>query len=163
MQYKLILSRLGSCSVTILAIAAMFSACASAQEELVGEIEITLDFSAAAENIELFATEKREFLPADKAISGTAAYYENDTVFEVLKRYCRDNEIALDFSSSVTGTYIKGINQIYEFDAGGESGWTYYVDGIFAEQACDKAEVGSEIYWYYVVNSDDKPDFIVTA
>lgn len=47
--------------------------------------------------------------------------------------------------------YIEGINQIYEFDCGSESGWMYKVNGWFPNYGCSQYKVsdGDNIAWVY--------------
>lgn len=57
---------------------------------------------------------------------------ENDkTVFDVLYRITRGKRIPIDYGGSKENAYIKGINNIYEFDCGDGSGWMYKVNGVF--------------------------------
>lgn len=50
--------------------------------------------------------------------------------------------------------YIEGINQLYEFDCGSLSGWTYKVNGIAPNYGCSKYEIsdGDDIVWSYTCN-----------
>lgn len=61
---------------------------------------------------------------------GTYRIGSETTVFEVLSEACRQNRIALSYTS-VGGIYIKGIGELYEFDFGDLSGWMYAVNGTF--------------------------------
>ena len=47
--------------------------------------------------------------------------------------------------------YIMGINNIYEFDAGELSGWTYKVNGWYPNYGCSRYQLqpGDEIEWHY--------------
>lgn len=59
----------------------------------------------------------------------------------------------MDFvESPVYGSaYIKGINNIYEFDAGELSGWMYSVNGVFPNYGCSIYNLndGDVIQWMY--------------
>lgn len=50
--------------------------------------------------------------------------------------------------------YIEGINQLYEFDGGGQSGWQYCVNGWFPNYGCSSYSVedGDVIEWKYTCN-----------
>ena len=58
-----------------------------------------------------------------------------DTVYDVLKRVCSKNDIALDaeYTPLFGSYYIKGIGNLYEFDCGSESGWKYTVNDKYAD------------------------------
>lgn len=76
------------------------------------------------------------------------------TVYDVLSRVCKDNGIALDAKMSAYGTYyVKGINNLYEFMAGGNSGWVYLVNNKSPNVGCSGYQLsdGEEIVWKYVV------------
>lgn len=64
--------------------------------------------------------------------SGSCSYHQGDTVYDILKRVCGEQELALDSSyTPLYGSYyIRGIGNLYEFDCGSESGWKYSVNGV---------------------------------
>ena len=47
--------------------------------------------------------------------------------------------------------YIEGINNLYEFDCGFESGWMYKVNGWFPNYGCSSYNLtgGETIVWCY--------------
>lgn len=76
------------------------------------------------------------------------------TVYDVLSRACAERGIALDAPKGSYGTnYVKGINQLYEFMGGGNSGWVYLVNGKSPNVGCSGYQLsdGDEIVWKYVV------------
>ncbi len=50
--------------------------------------------------------------------------------------------------------YVEGINQLYEFDCGKNSGWMYSVNGKYPNYGCSsyKLEDGDKIEWRYTCN-----------
>ena len=58
------------------------------------------------------------------------------------------------YSSVYDSAYIEGINNIYEFDAGGGSGWMYKVNGWFPNYGCSNYELknGDVMVWCYTTN-----------
>lgn len=64
--------------------------------------------------------------------SGQCTFSEGETAYDVLKRICKEQGIALDsVYTPLYGTYyVKGIGNLYEFDCGSESGWLYSVNGV---------------------------------
>lgn len=64
--------------------------------------------------------------------SGQCTFSQGETVYDVLKRICKEKDIALDSSyTPIYGSYyIRGIGNLYEFDCGSESGWKYAVNGV---------------------------------
>ncbi|MEG1271264.1 MAG: DUF4430 domain-containing protein [Ruthenibacterium sp.] len=78
---------------------------------------------------------KNQYVPANGVILATSAipFEEGETAFDVLKRACEIAGIQLEFSwtPALGSNYVEGINQLYEFDCGSESGWMYKVNGWF--------------------------------
>lgn len=54
---------------------------------------------------------------------------EGATAFDALDKAARAQNIPVDRVGSTYGVYVRGIGNVYEFGFGGESGWTYRVNG----------------------------------
>ena len=97
-------------------------------------------------------------MPSNGIILSTSSvqYYDGETVFEVLKRACNAAGIQLEYSWTpmYDSYYIEGINHLYEFDCGSESGWMYKVNGWFPNYGCSAytLEDGDVIVWCYTCN-----------
>ena len=98
---------------------------------------------------------KEGYVPSNGTILATSSvsFEEGDTVFDVLTAVCKAAGIQLEytFSSLYGSNYIEGINNLYEFDCGEESGWMYKVNGWFPNYGCSKYELhdGDVIVWCY--------------
>ena len=98
---------------------------------------------------------KEGYVPSNGTIlaTSTVSFEEGDTVFDVLTAVCKAAGIQLEytFSSLYGSNYIEGINNLYEFDCGEESGWMYKVNGWFPNYGCSKYELhdGDVIVWCY--------------
>ena len=90
-------------------------------------------------------------VPANGVILGSTTIYlsDGDTVYDVLRRACNNAGIALDTAGG--STYVRGINNLYEFDCGPQSGWMYSVNGVYSNYGCDSYKVknGDVIRWNY--------------
>ena len=101
---------------------------------------------------------KEGFVPSNGTILATSRVEFNDgeTVFDVLKRACAGTGIQLEYSyTPMYGSYyIEGINNLYEFDCGSQSGWMYKVNGWFPNYGCSKYTVNENdtIVWVYTCN-----------
>ena len=99
--------------------------------------------------------EKQEFVPADGLILAPSEveFEEGESVHDVLKRVCKAAGIHMESSYTPVydSAYVEGINQLYEFDAGEQSGWMYKVNGWFPNYGCSRYEVsdGDVIEWVY--------------
>ena len=87
-------------------------------------------------------------LPATKV-----TFTEGETVFEVLKRVCDAAQLQIEYSYTplYESYYIEGINHLYEFDCGPESGWMYKVNEWFPNYGCSVYTLkdGDDIVWCY--------------
>lgn len=83
--------------------------------------------------------------------STTVKVEEGDTVIDLLKAVTKEYKIHLDYTGSKSSTYVKGINNIYEFDKGSESGWIYRVNNeiINTSAGSYKLKDGDKVEWLY--------------
>lgn len=96
-------------------------------------------------------------IPADGVVLDLTEYgtEEGDSVFDVLVRAAKQNKIQLDYqgsdNNSLGTVYVKGINNLYEYDFGELSGWMYRVNGKFPGEGCDNYFVSDKdvIEWVY--------------
>ncbi len=80
------------------------------------------------------------------------SFSEGESVFDVLNREMKKAGIHLEFvnTPAYNSVYIEGINNLYEFDCGSTSGWTYTVNGESPMHGCSQ----------HKVKKDDKIEFI---
>ena len=83
-------------------------------------------------------------------------FYEGETVFDVLKRVCNQAGIQMEseWTPMYNSYYVSGINNLYEFDCGKDSGWMYCVNGWYPNYGCSKytLEDGDTVEWRYTCN-----------
>lgn len=102
--------------------------------------------------------EKAPFVPKNGTIlpKTTVSFAQGDTVFEVLKKVCDATNLQIEYSYTplYESYYIEGINHLYEFDCGPESGWMYKVDEWFPNYGCSSYTLknGQDIVWCYTCN-----------
>ncbi|MBQ5318504.1 MAG: DUF4430 domain-containing protein [Oscillospiraceae bacterium] len=92
---------------------------------------------------------KEDYIPESGVILEETeyAFETGETVYDILVEACRENNIQTEFS----GSYISGMNYIYEFDFGELSGWMYFVNGEEASVGCNSYTLadGDRIKWVY--------------
>lgn len=116
---------------------------------------ITIRCDTILDNWDMLDPAKAGFVPADGVIlyTKTVEFAEGETVFDVLDRVCRAYGIQLEYSWTpmYNSYYIEGINNLYEFDCGSESGWMYKVNGWFPNYGCSSYALsdGDSIVWCY--------------
>lgn len=131
------------------------------QEIVDNTLKCTFSISCATvlDNMDKLDKSKKEIIPDDGWILKpvTVTFNEGESVFDVLKQVCKDNKIQLEFSLTpiYNSAYIEGINNLYEFDCGSLSGWTYKVNDWFPNYGCSRYEVknGDVIEWHFTCNN----------
>ncbi len=98
------------------------------------------------------ATEKRELLPEDGAILAKCEvkFSDGESVYDVVMRTLKENKI--HFEADTASKYFEGIGNLYSFDCGEYSGWSYYVNGELpmVGMADYKLSEGDEILLTYI-------------
>ena len=101
---------------------------------------------------------KEGYVPASGTILATSrvSFEDGETVFDVLQRACSAAGLQLEYgwTPMYNSYYIEGINNLYEFDCGAESGWMYKVNGWFPNYGCSSYTLkdGDVIVWCYTCN-----------
>ena len=116
---------------------------------------ITIRCDTIFDNAASLEEAKFPYVPEDGEILPvvTVEFTPGETVFEVLNRVCEAADLQIEYSWTplYDSYYIEGINHLYEFDCGFESGWMYKVNGWFPNYGCSAYELqgGEEIVWEY--------------
>lgn len=122
---------------------------------------ISINCATILDNMDKLDPAKKDFVPSDGWIlkKTTVTFEKGETVHDVLKRVCREKGIHMEstYTPVYDSAYVEGINQIYEFDCGSESGWMYKVNGWFPNYGSSQYEVsdGDEIAWVYTCDLGD--------
>ena len=119
---------------------------------------ITIRCDTILNNMDNLDPAKAPYVPDNGVILReiTVEFEEGETVFEVLNRVCKQYNIPIEYSWTpmYDSYYIEGINNLYEFDCGSESGWMYKVNGWFPNYGCSSYYLtgGENIVWCYTCN-----------
>ena len=122
---------------------------------IIGYVNIEIRCDTILNNMDDLTPGKAEFVPSNGVILPMVQvpFYENETVFDVLNRICKTANIQIEYSwTPLYGSYyIEGINHLYEFDCGEQSGWMYKVNEWFPNYGCSSyyVEDGDTIVWCY--------------
>ena len=125
------------------------------EESLTHTCTITIDCSTILDNMDKLEPSKAEFVPEDGVILAATEvpFGDGETVFDVLQRACAAYDLQLEYSWTplYDAYYIEGINHLYEFDCGSESGWMFKVNEWFPNYGCSAytLEEGDDIVWSY--------------
>lgn len=126
-----------------------------ATEDPAGTCTITILCDTILNNLDALDPAKEPYVPTDGVILPltTVEFSEGETVFEVLQRVCTAAGIQLEYSWTplYDSYYIEGINHLYEFDCGAESGWMYRMNDAYPNYGCSSyiLKQGDAITWRY--------------
>ena len=116
---------------------------------------ITIVCPTIFDNLNSLNAEKAPFVPKDGTIlpSTKVTFTEGETVFDVLRRVCDAAQLQIEYSYTplYESYYVEGINHLYEFDCGPESGWMFKVNEWFPNYGCSAYTLkdGDDIVWCY--------------
>ena len=106
---------------------------------------ITIRCDTILNNTDKLEEAKAPYVPEDGVILPviTVEFMEGETVFDVLKRVCEASDLQIEYSWTplYDSYYVEGINHLYEFDCGFESGWMYEVNDGFPNYGSSAYEV----------------------
>ena len=115
----------------------------------------SIECSTILNNLAKLDPDKLELIPVNGVILAPTkvTFYEGESVFDVLKRVCKEQNIHLEFSWTpiYNSAYIEGIHNLYEFDCGELSGWMYRVNGWYPNYGCSRYQLvdGETVEWRY--------------
>ncbi|MBQ3816925.1 MAG: DUF4430 domain-containing protein [Clostridia bacterium] len=114
---------------------------------VIGSVTLTIRCDTVKERAE------NEHIPKDGIILDITQFEieEGETVYDILKAAAKKNKIHLETSGTSRDIYVKGINNLYEFDFGDLSGWMYRVNGEEPSVSCGEYVLknGDKIEWLY--------------
>lgn len=120
-----------------------------------GTCTLLIECGTVLNNMDKVTDGKEKVIPDDGVIYAKkkVTFYEGESVFDVLLRETKNNRIQMEYSFTpmYNSNYIKGINNLYEFDCGDLSGWNYIVNGWSPNYGCSRYIVkeGDAIEWHY--------------
>ena len=115
----------------------------------------SIECSTILNNLDILDPEKLEMVPSNGVILATVsvAFYEGESVFDVLQRICKDYNIHMEaeWTPIYNSAYVEGIHNLYEFDCGALSGWMYKVNGWYPNYGASRYQLkdGDVVEWRY--------------
>ena len=116
---------------------------------------MSIDCKTLLDHLDELESGKRALVPANGVLlaARSVSFTEGESVFDVLKRVCRQNGLQMEFTMTPVyqSAYIEGIGNLYEFDGGPTSGWMYSVNGIYPNCGCSAYTLqnGDSVLWRY--------------
>ena len=102
-----------------------FYQAAESEKDSVGTVTLSISCES------LVGKSEESHIPSDGVIleSVELEIEEGDTVFDILMLAAAKYKISVEKTGASGAEYIEGIANVYEFDHGDLSGWTFYVNG----------------------------------
>ena len=144
--------------LTLALLAAALCGCAgkpAANGEYAHTCAITVECLTILDHIDDLDPDKLEVLPEDGVIIARTevGFNDGESVYDILRRVTAEKGVQMEASYTPVyqSAYVEGINNLYEFDCGALSGWTYSVNGVYPHYGCSGyyPEDGDEIIWHY--------------
>lgn len=116
---------------------------------------ISIRVDSILNNMKDLTPGKEQYVPQNGVLlkATTVEFIQGETVFDVLKRVTKAANIQLEYAYTplYESYYVEGIQHLYEFDVGSESGWMYQVNGWFPNYGSSayKLKDGDIIVWAY--------------
>lgn len=107
------------------------------------------------ENMDSLAEGKDAYVPADGVIlpATRLTFHEGESAYDALNRACTLAGIQMEsaWTPLYNSYYVQGVNHLYEFDCGEQSGWLYLVNGWSPNYTSDRYLLsdGDAVTWYY--------------
>lgn len=115
----------------------------------------SIDCSSILNNLKDLNKDKLDEVPSNGIIltKQTVTFNEGESVYDVLQRVCKENNIQMDasFTPIYNSAYVKGIHNLYEFDCGNLSGWMFSVNGWYPNYGCSRYQLEKDdvVEWHY--------------
>jgi hypothetical protein len=123
------------------------------EDKAVGSCTLLVECSNVLNNMDQLDKSVKDYIPKDGIImeKKEVKFYEDDNVYDVLKRELKKEGTLMEASFTGSSAYIEGISNLYEFSCGELSGWMYCVNGEYPNVGCSEYQIknGDEIEWHY--------------
>ena len=123
--------------------------------DLAYECTVEIRCDTILNNYDKLDPAKAEFVPADGVILAAVKvpFAQGESAFDATKRACEAYGLQLEYSWTplYNSYYVEGINHLYEFDCGAESGWMFKVNGWFPNYGASSyiLQDGDAVMWEY--------------
>lgn len=125
------------------------------QEPVSLSCTLSIRCDSVLEHMDWLDPDKAELIPDDGVILAEtqASFQEGETVFDLLQRLTRQEGIHMEasFTPGYNSSYVEGIDNLYEFDCGQQSGWLYRVNGSSPGYSSSQYVLsdGDQVEWLY--------------
>lgn len=131
------------------------NASAPSSEETVLTCTLSIRCDTILDHWDWLNPDKAELVPADGILLAAAqvSVPEGETAFDLLRRQTRAAGMHMEaaYTPGYGSSYVEGIANLYEFDCGPQSGWTYLVNGISPSYGSSQYVLsdGDVVEWVY--------------
>ena len=116
---------------------------------------VSVSCAVLLERLDQLEAGVRELVPGDGVLLAPTEVElrEGESVFDLLQRACREAGVHMEYQETpgYGSAYVEGIGNLYEFDCGPLSGWTYLVNGQSPNYGCSRYVLseGDTVQWRY--------------
>lgn len=150
------MKKIAGVALTIILCFAISGCAGKNSTQVVGTCTILVECSTIFDNMDKLDKSLKEYVPESGFIleEKEVDLYDGDSVYDVLSRELKRENILMEASFTGKSAYIEGIDNIYEFSCGRQSGWMYCVNGDYPGKSCSDYELkdGDAVEWHYTCN-----------
>ncbi len=121
-----------------------------------GTCTLLVECQSVLDNMDRLEQQLKGYIPESGIIFSeqSVAFYSGDTVYDVMKRELEREKIPIEVSFTGKSAYVEGIDNLYEFSCGEQSGWIYSVNGSVSSKSCSEniVKAGDVIRWHFTCN-----------
>ena len=129
------------------------SGCGDKSTESIGTCTFSVECSTIFDHMKDLDPALKDYIPKSGIIleKRTVEIQKGDSVYDILKRELKKENILHEESFTANSVYVEGIDNIYEFSCGDLSGWMYSVNGEYPGKSCSEYKVSDKdtIEWHY--------------
>lgn len=111
--------------------------------ERTGHAKLSIECVSAIEKGLREQDKFKDVLPEDGVIlaESDVTFAPGESAADLIKRETKERKIQIEFQGGAGSTYVTGVQNLYQMDAGEESGWMWSVNGEFPSQSLDQYEL----------------------
>ncbi len=131
------------------------------QQDQTNYCSLVISCETILDNMDKLKKEKHHLVPDNGIILSkeNIKFNDGESAFNVLRRELKREKIHMEFVDTpmYNSVYIEGINNIYEFDCGSESGWSYSVNDSIPNYGISQyiLENGDKIKIFYICDRNE--------
>lgn len=145
--------RKGKAALLVMMVILCLAGCKNTKSQTAGTCTILVECSTIFDNMSKLDKSLKDYIPKNGIIldEREVEIQQGDSVYDVLSRELKKDNILMEASFTAGSAYIEGIDNIYEFSCGELSGWSYCVNDEYTNKSSSEYIVKDKdrIAWHF--------------